>query len=652
MLPLIAGTAVAAVTLFIIHFFGLRLGQKLEFPHLQFLSVLISRTRSVRKIYNYFLLFLRLLFIASALCAFILYLVQGNRGQISTGVKATVLIDTSWSMQSSSSEKASTKLTLAAKDYKELQALLSPYNTGVSDNENDDETLSHHLSLSSSAADLLEQGDMTNRTSHTYIFSDFQRSVFTGTNLKKLSRKQHYTLVSYINENTSNLYVDSVWLDQPTLFPNSLADVFVQVAGSMLTERISVKITASENNSLLGTTQVFVEPGKKAIARFKIPLTVGAEKQIIFSVEDAATPFDNNFYVVLPKPMAVAIKIDEAISTSHPVIQAYATEPSFTITKGRAQEAKLWVYEIPSTGVGLSTVAAIKAWLDDGRSLVLLPNASAANSTIAFLDQLGLKGIREESNQIDAKALKEPDLSDAFFSQIFEKEVKNMRMPNVKPLLRWESAYHTILKFEDATPFLSTFRIGNGQVHLFASPLTSNSSFISHTLFVPVLYQLALTTSAAPIVLSHAPQNGTITIPIVPKDVANQQVALYNNGQTYIPDQKIFQNQLQMTLPKEISKPGFYTVTVAGKEVSSIALNIPRVESKLEGYTVGELKEILAEYGDKVNILEADEKISLQKQLQMEGTSSSLWKYCLILCFMCLIGEAVILSTKKSGSSI
>ncbi|WP_205500658.1 BatA domain-containing protein [Rufibacter psychrotolerans] len=648
MLPLLSGTAIAATLLLIIHFFGLRLRQKLEFSHIQFLKALLSRTQSVRKINNYLLLLLRLVFLASALGAFLLYLFHTNtRTSTPTGRQAIVL-DTSWSMQSASVEKGRSKLELATIDHADLQASFAVSKTGEVGTASREQHQGLPV-LAFSSENLLENIRNQSRTSRTYILSDFQRSAFPVTLLQSMPKNQAISLVSYANGKAPNLFIDSVWLGQPILLPNALADVAVRVAGSGLEENTQAKISASEGGKLLGATQVLVAPAEKAVTRFKIALQAGVAKQITFSVEDTNTPFDNEYYIVLPEPASVSIRVGGSMGANHPITQAYKAEPAFTLSAGTEGNAQLWITDIPK-GNSASLLGNLKAWLARGGAVMLLPTAGADQSTIAFLHALGFQGVSQENAEVGAKQLRQPDLSDAFFRQIFEKEVKNMKMPAASPVLRWQSAYHTILKFTDNTPFLSTFRIGGGKVHLFASPLNASAPFVAHPLFVPVLYQLALTSNSTKIVLAHQPQNGVIQVPFTPTGAGQQPLALASKGQTFIPDQKVVQDQLVLTLPENVSAPGFYNLSQGGKTLASLALNIPRAESRLEGYTVDELKEILKEHGERVQVLEPQERVSLQKQLQKEATGTSLWKYCLILCFLCLVAEAVILSTKKSGS--
>ncbi|WP_181309060.1 BatA domain-containing protein [Rufibacter sp. XAAS-G3-1] len=645
MLPLLSGTAIAAVILIFIHFFGLRLRQRLDFSHIQFLNALISRTKSVRKINNYLLLFLRLLFVAAALSAVLLFLNQLKNNSSLSNNNAVVLVDTSWSMQSPSTKNGISKADLTLDVVSDVVQNQSSINRRGSTAQSGSSTSFY---LPQEGIDRIEN---QRHSGQTYFLSDFQKSTFSPDILKSLPRAQAITLISLSSGNTSNLFIDSVWLEQPILMPNSLAGISIRVAGSNLSESSQIKVSASEGGQLVGATQVLLDPGQKATAHFKIPLNRNEPKEITFEVEDPVTTFDNQYFIVLPKPSAIQIRMSRAQLQKDPIVQAYKAEPAFTFSQKAQAPNSLWVLDIPTSGAS-SLVNEVKAWVEDGNSVVLIPTEVTQQATVDFLSRIGLRDVSVENQELGAKPLGQPDLSDAFFRQIFEKEVQNMKMPEAKPVLTWRSSFHTILKFTDNTPFLSTFRVGKGNVHLFASPINNASSFVAHPLFVPVMYQVALSSSTGKSVLSHQPNSGNISIPLEDAVASKQPYSLVLGQQSFIPDQRVRQNLLQMSLPHEVNKPGFYKLMREGKVVSTIAMNIPRAESRLEGYSVDELKELLAEHGKNIQVLEPEESISLQKQLQKEASGPSLWKYCLILCFLCLGLEAVILSTKKSGSPI
>jgi hypothetical protein len=649
MLPYIIGAAIAVILLIVIHFFGLRLRQKIDFSHLQFLTALISQTKSVRRINNYLLLGVRTIFVASALAAFLLFFSQSSNPK-SLSV-ANVIVDNSWSMLSPSLEGTQTKEELAKTDAKGLKASSELDNKPSSNNKGAALPKESGPALTSSS-DLFNQVMDQKRSSQTFILSDFQKSSFPKTAFKNLSEDLNVTLIRYpSSEGVVNLFIDSVWLDVPILLPGRLADISVRVGGSLLEEETQVKITASAGDNLIGATQVLLKPGDKVTTRFKVPTSNQEALPITFSVEDHHTTFDNQFYAVLPKPALIRVNFKNGVGDKNPIGNAYKAEPGFKISSGGLDGADVKVVELNENGNGLPPASSTKSWIEKGGSLVLIPSASNQNSLLTFLNEIGIKEIKEENKEAAAKTLKQPDFSDSFFKPVFEKEVKNMTMPEAKPVLTWRSAFHHILRFTDNSPFLSSFRIGKGQVFLFSLPI-KGSAFVNHPLFVPVFYQLALGSAAGPAVLAYQPVNKTIQVPLVANEKSQKPYTLSRNGQVFVPDQKVVQSQLILTLPEELSQPGFYALAREDKAINQIALNIPRGESQLEAYSIDELKELVQEEGGRVKVLEASEPLAGQKQMQKEANGITLWKYCLILCFLCLFMEAIILSAKKRGSLI
>lgn len=634
MFSLAIGTATAVLILVCIHFFGLRLQKKLQFPHMQFLTSLISKTKSIRKLQNYLLLFIRGVFIATALTAFLLVVFQKNNTPRLTG-KASIFIDSSWSMQSS----------YIAKENSNAGNVLAK----IKDASNP--TLTLQSSLFSLASDLLASIDNSNSRHPVYVFSDFQKSTFPEAFFKEFPNEQPITLVSFKGNEVPNIYIDSIWSDEPILLPRSHAGITVRVSSSLLKESRNINVTAYIGKKLVGTTQLLVEQGQKPLGHFNIPFSSDVAQGVRFSVEDTENTFDNNYYAVV-EPLATNIKLDQTLMGKHPVALAYQAEKAFSFINRSEVDSKFWVLELSASRISSSLIKDVKDWMADGGSILIFPVLGAQKATIELLSKIELPGIREESSEVSSKLLKQPDFSDTFFRQVFEKKVKNMEMPQAKPLLRWNSASHTILRFTDNTPFLSTFKVKKGKIHLFSSPINSTSSFVSHPLFVPVLYQLALSGNDSKSLLSHELEKDVI-IPLKKTRSSKQPYKLVRDGRVFIPEQKVVQEQLIMSLPKELNQPGLYNVEHGGQIISRIALNIPRTESELVSYTPTELEELLLKYTKNVKVLEFSANRSLEKQLLTKPSgANSLWKYCLILCFLCLVGEAYILSMKKRGTLI
>ncbi|MFC6996133.1 BatA domain-containing protein [Rufibacter roseus] len=644
MLLLLAGFATATSFLIIIHFFGLRLRQKLEFSHIQFLAALNAQTRSVRKVNNILLLVLRILFIVSALAAFLLYFFQKEENQLSSSTIMNVVVDDTWSMQGELAGEQVSKESQAKRDAKKLlinqtQSSSSPAQPLLLEEQPGRGSFK-------SVVNLIQGSVIEGQRGNTFFFSDFQKSEFSESVLDEISKSKSVVLVPYPSEGP-NIYIDSVWLDQPVITPQSNIKLWIRVAASLQNENSQVTVQVKEGDALLGTTQVLLETGQKRIVDFD--LSVAEEsKKLVLDVNDPLNDYDNKFYIILPKPSTVPLKITPSLPESHPVLQAYKQEPAFKFTKGTTDTSALWVME---GGMNNDRAEEAIQWLQEGKSLLVLPNTGGQQNLADFLSKIGLKGIRATAAEEQSKELRAPDMSDHFFRNIFEKEVRNFKMPAASPVLTWNSSYHTILRFKDNSPFLSTFKVGNGEVHIFSAQLSKGSSFSSHPLFVPVLYQLTLN-SINTDKLAYQPVNDRIEINLPNVKQSQEPYKLEGNDGTFIPQQMISQNILQLELPEQVREPGFFKVLRAGQVVDVIALNIPRSQSKVEYFSAEELRDQMAKRNSEVKVMERNARVPLQKQLQNNQSTTSLWKYCLILCLLCLAVEAVVLSAKKRGSLI
>ncbi|WP_225986813.1 BatA domain-containing protein, partial [Rufibacter sp. LB8] len=636
MVPLFLSAGIATCILIVIHFFGLRIRQKLEFTHIHFLSNLVSKTKSVKQAQNLLLLFFRTLFILSALLAFFLFFRNLQKSNSGITQQANVLVDSSWSMQRSvkangNSLRGQIKLDVAKS---RINQNTGNQNSSVKENETD-------VTLSSGRS-LLQALEKVNPVTTNFFFSDFAKASFPKELLAGLPKNQNISLVPY-SSNQANFFIDSVWLEQPVILPEVSTNLIVRLKGSQQTEKELIKITATEGEKLIGAVQVLVEPSEVVVTKLALLPSQDRETKVIIQLSDSYTPFDNKHFVVIPKASAIKVGVNGPIPDKHPVLRSLKEEAAFSFTTSQLAQPTFFIVDMQYAGNNAMLISKIKDVLKARGSVLLLPSASDQKPLLNIVNSLGLKNIKEEDIRGELKLIKAPDLSDGFFKGIFEKQVNNMKMPSATPVISWGSAFHTILRFTDNTPFLSSFKVGEGQVYVLSSPLDASSPFANHPLFVPVIYQLALAGQHSEGLLSYRPLNGEVNIPLSITGGQDRPFSLSMNGQTFIPSQLFKQGVLQLTLPDEVYQPGFYEIKNGEEVIQQIALNIPKEESLLESYSVEELRELFADTHPNVRVLESNVRGPVQKQ---EGITS-LWKYCLILCLLCLIAEAIILSTKR-----
>ncbi|MFC0606161.1 BatA domain-containing protein, partial [Rufibacter quisquiliarum] len=648
MFLLTSGAAVASLLLLFIHFFGLRLRQKLEFSHIQFLSSILHRSRSVKKLQNVVLLLTRLLFVVSALIAFFLFISDSSEQEAAAGANALVLVDDSWSMKGVAKVNAFSKAELI--DQK-TTAFLSEAQGGKNQSSiaNTDAQTKKTFRTFSELENYVAQ---QKKSTALFIISDFQKSQFSLEQVSTFLKRNSVSLVSVPSSSSPNFFIDSVWVDQPIYLAGSALTVMVRVAGSQQSEKEQVLIKALVGDKLVGSSQLLLEPQQKGIVKFDLKGEGNSATKLKVVVEDTKSPFDNEYFAVLPTPTSIKIRIGEKVEQGHPVVQALGQEAAFTLHRKQSPSASTWFFDASTGSINSGTAREMKDWLQQGKSLILVPAVGSQDALLSLLTEIGLKGIRAEASV--SKTLHAPDLSDPFFRSIFEKQVRNMKMPQIQPLLFWNSAFHTILKFSDNSPFLSSFQLEKGKLNLFSAPLEKETSFAAHPLFVPVLYQLIITdNTGSPSPLAYALDQDEIRLPAAGALAASREgITLRKDAQNIIPEQKVRKGDVVISLPTDVTIPGFYEVVAGEQVLSTVALNIPGKESYLESYSVNELEEIAKEQGTSIKVVELEENLPLQKLFQNSESGMSLWKYCLILCLLCLLAEVVILSAKKRGSLI
>jgi hypothetical protein len=236
-----------------------------------------------------------------------------------------------------------------------------------------------------------------------------------------------------------------------------------------------------------------------------------------------------------------------------------------------------------------------------------------------------------------------PDNRNPFFQNIFDEQNRKIVLPKAAKVWRWFRSANDILKFKDGDRFLSAFRFGQGQVYLFASPLTNTyTNFQNHALFVPVMYKIAMLSARQQQPLAYSLGSRIFTLPFKESLQPDQVLKLRKDSIEYIPEQQARKNQLVLGVPVETREAGFYELTQGPKILARLAFNFDKRESDLKQYTPDELR-ALTQGRPNIHVLDTADALAMKKELNNENFGVPLWKYCLILCLIFMLTEILLI---------
>ncbi|GAB3589669.1 hypothetical protein GCM10027345_43610 [Hymenobacter daeguensis] len=375
--------------------------------------------------------------------------------------------------------------------------------------------------------------------------------------------------------------------------------------------------------------------------------------------EDAPVTFDNTYYFTLEP--AAAIRIVE-IGAEPMTKQLYGNEPLFAYTwvktgelnYGALQQANLVIInELTQVDAGLSE--ALRNVAKRGGSVVVVPSALAQShaSYQRLFKELGLSVVQWEASteKPELREVAMPNANEPFFRNVFGAQQRAVTMPHVAPVLRWSRTGTDILRLQDGESYLANFASGPGQVYVFSAPFSkAYSDFISHALFVPVMYRMAMLSYQNEQLPAYRLTQKAVALKLPAADMAGESGAdadrttfrLVRDSLTLIPAQRIVGNDLRLELPVGLEAPGFYQVQRRGKTLTTLAFNQNKRESELAAYSADDLRRLIGPNRPNIRVVEAGRDGSGLATLRAGQTGQPLWRYFLALALACLLLEALL----------
>jgi hypothetical protein len=641
------GLLISCLLLILIHFFGVRIRKTLKFSNNQFLQSVLRLSKATQNFKNITVFLIRAIALIFLSLAFILFFSNHKAGNHNLE-QSLVIIDDSWSMASRFRDGSSSKLDKLAQDLKKVK---SPFGKSVLYTSSNAELNADSLSAlnPSFSQRIFNSGKINPDVKHQVaIASDFQRNGGLISELLFLTNKQKVNLLHYGVDSQNNVFVDSVWAESPLSFASGNISLLARIKSTGPNKLLRVKAKLLSGINHLGNAEVPLN--EDGIGTAKFVLNSASEELLLrLVVDDSGNPFDNEYFAVLPKSERIEISLYPSLTNRNPMYKALQQEGGFILHNGTIKQSSIWIYQAED-GITKSSQAKMIDWLRQGKSIILVPSLNSASSIVELMKSLGIRNITQSGNSISKLPLASPDYTDPFFDEVFEKQFKKITTPSLAPILHWQSSFHSILSFQDNSPFLSSFKIGAGFVHLFAAPL-EGSEFSNHPLFVPVLYQLLLN-SRSKLPLAFSGNHEKIVFPITTYIDKEFVVELRKGNNVFLPEQKVQGKRIELVMPQQLSQPGFYEFAINDIPYSTIAINIPSEESNLQNYSITELQDIFKKSKYPVTVIQADENQSLEKLMEKDRDGPDLAKYCLILCILLLLVEIFVLRNRKSESAI
>ncbi len=683
----------------IIHLFNFRRTRRVYFSNTAFLKNVKEATTSKLKVKHLLILLARLAFIAFLVLTFAQPFLPGNAGNdVATNKLVYLYLDNSLSMASelasgvrsidqgvgvideiSSQYPRNTQYKLLTnqfdnfsrvpKNNEELAELAA--GTELATGSRTAQEVMDKIQNDRQSAAL--QGDASFKATELYVISDFQKSTLGSLQPLQADTALRVNLVPVVNSFSRNLFVDSVYLDNPFMLADQANELTVSVRneGVEAVEDLIVRLLINEQQ--VANAGLNIDAFSSGLLRFPLNFPLEGNNRCALQFEDYPATFDNEFYFTLNLGDKITVL---EITASGPgpsnVARVYANEQlfdfqSFSINNldySLIEEADLVVInELGNVNeeTSRSIMPYVQQYLESGGHLIYV---MPATGNIAFLRQItGNQGLVAEPVSFPdsvgtAPALASLDLSNPFFSNMFEGEETNFEMPAAVSLVNHNLRGEAYLRYRTGDPYLLALRNATTtakQIFVFTTPLRQDfTSIYRHGIFVPVMYRLASMGKSLETPLSYSVEEPTVVLRTKQwergeKDATTAAVyRLLHDDQEVIPAQRIVNQRLIMELPQDQLEAGFYDLVRSSPvendslPLVTLSFNIDAEESRIEPYSLDEINEQIGNVSN-VSVYEAEDVETFSAQLQNQNNQQSFWRYTLLLALFFLLVEVLLI---------
>ncbi|MDN5200839.1 BatA domain-containing protein [Fulvivirgaceae bacterium BMA10] len=643
----------------IVHLFNFRRTKRIYFSNNLFLKNVKEVSSSKLRLKHLLILMARLLFIFFLVIAFAQPFISGEKEELKNEL-VYVYLDNSFSM----SNEVATDLRAVDQGVGFINDLVDiyPQNTKFKFITNNFESSSNllkskneikevlsEMALSSVSRSLEEINNrqskdklnFNNETKDIFWITDFQRS--TSGKMEEISfdSSGRYYLVPLNYQNLSNVYIDSVYLDNPFLLENEKNKLNVSIHNSGSEEVLDLPLKLFVGDTQVANASVNIEPESRGLVSFELNQSLSRINKGRISFEEFPVTFDNDFYFTLNVDKKINVLEIKSNDTGSSLADVYANQNLFSLSSFLVNNID-YSYINTSDLIVLNEISNISSslhqalidFLDQGGSLLVIPSLQLDLSSYRGLVDLRMNVVGLEDEKYE---LRTPDFSNPFFADIFIETDEVFEMPLAKNVILLNSPNQALLTLRNREGYLSEL-IGNRKVYVLGTPLKDQfTSFHQHALFVPVMYRIASLSSKSNDQLYYSLNQSSVTLKI-DSIVKNSVYKLIGNDQELIPAQRIMGNELRLELPKYTLKTGYYDLTLNDQLIKVLSFNHDKKESLIAQYFADDLNSLIQDKRN-VKLYNARDNNDFTSTLKEAHAGVPLWKYSLIIALLFLLAE-------------
>ena len=641
----------------IIHLFNFRRIKKVEFSNIALLKKVKEESSSKRKPVELLILLSRLLFMAFLVFAFAQPISKEEENALELNQSVLIYVDNSLSMSKPvSSQQNGLDLAFSFADNvienysvdTKFKLLENNYSNSMSISYSKSTIKDRltELEVSSVSRDLNEihQRIMsTDFRGDVFLISDFQGlDNYNFEDFQSDTLRNYYFLPIEIDD-YSNIHFDSAYLENTFLLDGlkNVMKVAVKNEGAVPLDQINLKLFIG--GQLSGTANLAIDANGIVAQEFEIDRAAEFLDAVRLELDDSPVFFDNNLYLTLNNIEKLSIIEITEPNAGGFINRLFSDNELFDLESfnvgnldlNKLKNADLIVLN-GLTSLSNQLTQSLNTFLDGNGSVVIIPSNTNTPNTYANL------GMNLASDSKERLALNSPDMQNPFFDGIFEEDSENIAMPTATTSLRLRNISASILNFRNGRSFLAKAE-RTGNLYFYSCGFDAEStSFPSHSLFVPVMYKIALGSNVNLNTLYYSTDQETIEYPL-PRGFTSNNIVTLSKGTIQItPDQRVSADKLIMILPKDQIKEGHYELMTDGNVLGAIAFNNPKAESGNATISTESLRNAV-DPSVHLYLIQAASGLEVNQNLIAGIKGVSLWKYAILFSLLFLFVEVILI---------
>lgn len=668
----------------IIHLFNFRRYKTVYFTNVRFLKEVQLETQSRSRLKHLLVLLARILTVAFLVFAFAQPYLPLDNKKIAAGEQVvSVYIDNSFSMDAVSksgrlmdeAKKLATEIVSAYKPSDRFQLLTNDFEGRHQRLVNREEFLQllDELKLSpgfkniqqvvSRQADVLNNSGSKNKTA--FLISDFQKSIIDKTEIKN-DTSIRINLLPVAAEERNNLYIDSCWFTSPVRRLNQAEQLYVRIKNSSDKDYENIPVKLFVNNQQKTPASFNLKANSHLDTVLSFVTTEAGIQSARVELNDYPVTFDDKFYfsynVLKQIPVLSINAADKAKpDNSNPYLRSLFGRDSVVVLTNSDEThidystlnnyRLIILNELKAISSGLSQ--ELNKFAMNGGNLVVFPSDQADLNSYKELLVGFSSNYYEQIDTVNTK-VEQINYAADIYRDVFEKKSGNIDLPVVFSHYVFSknsrSTEENLLRLQDGNSFLSRYRVGKGQVYLFAVPLSITwSNFTKHAVFVPTLYQAALYSQPQYKLFYTIGGDEVIETPSITSNGEGVfKLTSANVKFEIIPEHRVVDGKVNIFVHEQVNEPGNYFLNMDKENLMGIAFNYNRSESDLSAYKNEELKALFETKGfTNINILDGTSQ-NITAVLSEISEGKKLWKLCIIFALVFIAFEIALLRFWRS----